>query len=169
VKDYWSGLGAARLGEGRFAEAADALARALALDVDDRRVEAALREAVARGGLAPPPVLAAPGLAAEARNEARRARWKEASAAAEALTRLVPDWPLAWLMAADLRVEGGDPAGALPAYDRFLAAEPAHRAGRRNKAHALGLVGRTEEARALEAEVGREETGAASRTGGLTH
>jgi len=167
-KEFWSGLGAARLGEGRFAEAADAWARALALNVDDKRVEAALREAVARGGLAPPPVLAAPGLAAEARDGARRKRWKEASAAAEALTRVVPDWPLGWLMAADLRVETGDPAGALPAYDRFLASEPSHRAARRNRAHALGLLGRTEEARAIEEEVRREESGAPSGTGGLT-
>jgi tetratricopeptide (TPR) repeat protein len=168
VLEFWSGLGTARLSEGRFAEAADAWARALALNVDDKRAEAALREAVVRGGLASPSVLAAPGLAAQARDGARRGRWKEASAAAEALTRLVPDWPLGWLMAADLRVEAGDPAGALSAYDRFLAAEPSHRTARRNKAHALNLLGRTEEARALEAEVRRGESGAPPGAGGLT-
>jgi tetratricopeptide (TPR) repeat protein len=169
VGEYWFGLGAVRFNQGRFADAADAWARALSLNVDDKKVESALREAVSRGGLAPPPVLAAPGLAVEAREQARARRWKEASAAAEALTRLVPDWPLAWLMAADLRVETGNPAEALSAYDRFLAAVPSSSAARRNKAHALELLGRTEEARALEAEVRREESGTQSGDGVLTH
>jgi tetratricopeptide (TPR) repeat protein len=142
-KDFWNGLGHALARMGKPAEAVEPLSRALALDVDFKTAESNLRSCLAQTRLPAPPILAAPGLAAEVRAAARLSRWPEARAKAEALAVLAPECPLAWLMTADLRARTGDSAGALAAYDRVLALDPAQAAALSNKAVLLKSLGET--------------------------
>lgn len=149
-------LGNACFRDGRYAEASEAFAGALSLNVDDKAAQAGLRASISKAGLPPPPILAAPALVAEVRDLAGRKRYAEALAKAESLSALAPDWPLDRLMIADLRYETGDPSGALTSYDRFLSFEPSHRAARLNKARTLSLLGRREEALVLVRDLLRE-------------
>lgn len=69
--------------------------------------------------------------------------WERAEADYAAAARLAPELALVAYFRARARLEAGDPAGALPAIDRFLAAEPGSPEGWFLRAEIHAAAGRT--------------------------